>query len=184
MERVQRRINYWYLALLVLAILAVTSRLWLTSWFWLPRFIRHYAADFGFAAFFTVVFTGLFCLLTPARKYLSVSEGWRRALRILHVATAFVGMGFGLNIEREDRYKLDEGDNFDPGALLDSLGARNTDTYDSMDIWVIIAGGIVAIGLQIMSTRRQTMRSWRKFPLLLAERTTERRDDRDPDHRS
>ena len=169
MQAAQRRLNRWFAAILGMAVVALLARVYVTTMFFIPRIIRHHLADFAFPALITAVITSLVCLLTPRRVF---RQGRRRTIRLWQSAYLLIAVGgmlYGMNIEREDYYGLDEEEGgFDPGALIDYLGIPNTDTFDWWDIVAMALGGTLVLYLQWRSVRH--IRGWRWTPLLLERR--------------
>lgn len=156
-----KRINWAFLAIIILAALAILARAVLTEYYPTPRLIRHHLADFGFPAVFTTIFSGLIAILTSVEFRLQHTLGLVRA----HLTVAVLGMLVGLNIEREDYYGEAE-DGFDPGAIVTNLlGAPDTDTFDWWDIVAISLGGLLVIYLQWRSTKH--IRLWQRLPLFV-----------------
>jgi hypothetical protein len=157
-----KRLNQPFLWLLVIAGLAILSRIVLVHHYWVPSVIRFHLADFGFPAVFTVILSTLINLCTPERFRMHHLVG----IRWTHLIVALAGTIQGLRIEYEDLVGEEQTD-FDIGVLMSKwLGTPNTETFDWLDILAISLGGIVAIFLQWQSTKN--LRSWRRVPLFLS----------------
>ncbi len=160
-----KRINWPFLCIVVLAILAVFARAILTKYYPAPRILRHHLADFGFPAVVTVVLSSLINLVTPIRMRLKYAGRFVWA----HLVVVLLGTAQGLNIEYQDYTGADRNnpDDFDPGALIASwLGVQDTDTFDWWDIVAICLGGLLVFYLQWRSTRH--IRSWRRGLMFLS----------------
>lgn len=158
-----RRINQPFAWILILALVAIFSRIVLVHHYWVPSIIRFHLADFGFPAVFTVFLTVLINLFTPERFRQKHPVG----MRWTHLAVVLIAAIQGLRIEYEDLVGEEQSD-FDIGVLMSKwLGTPNTETFDWWDVFAISLGGSVVFLLQWQSTRH--IRSWRRFPLFLKE---------------
>jgi hypothetical protein len=158
-----RRINRPFACIVILATLAIFSRVVLVHYFWVPSIIRFHLADFGFPAVFTVFLSTIANFITPKR----FRDRHVSGLKWMHLAFAAGGMIQGLRIEYEDLVGEEQSD-FDIGVLLSKwLGTPNTETFDWLDILAISLGGLVVLALQWYSIRQ--LHSWRRFPLFLRE---------------
>lgn len=158
-----RRINKPFMWILVIAVLAIVSRLILVHHYWVPSVIRFHLADFGFPAVFTAFLSALINLVTPVGFRLKHGRG----MKWTHMLVAVGGLIQGLRIEFEDLVGEEESD-FDIGVLMSRwFGAPNTETFDWWDVVATCIGGILVLVLQWYSTNR--MDAWRRFPLFLKD---------------
>jgi hypothetical protein len=156
-----RRINRPFLWILVIAVLAIISRLVLVHHYWVPSLIRFHMADFGFPAVFTAFVSSSINLVTPVRFRLRHYKG----MRWVHLLVAVGGLIQGLRIEFEDLVGEEQSD-FDIGVLMSKyLGAPNSETFDWWDIVAICLGGMLVFYLQWRSTRH--IQQWRRSPVIL-----------------
>jgi hypothetical protein len=108
-----KRLNQPFLWLLVIAGLAILSRIVLVHHYWVPSVIRFHLADFGFPAVFTVILSTLINLCTPERFRMHHLVG----IRWTHLIVALAGTIQGLRIEYEDLVGEEQTD-FDIGVLM------------------------------------------------------------------
>jgi hypothetical protein len=158
-----RRVNQPFLWIIVLAVLAIFSRVVLVHYYWVPSVIRFHLADFGFSAVLTVVLSVLANLLTPAWFRQKHAAG----MRATHLAIVLIGTLQGLRVEYEDLAGEEQSD-FDIGVLMSKwLGTPNSETFDWWDVVAICLGGVVVLVLQWYATRH--IRTWARLPLFLKE---------------
>ena len=170
MEKFTNRINWPFALIFLMAFLAVLGRIVLVRYFGVPALIRHHMADFCFAAFFTFVIT---TIAAPFRQR-SPNKSSRKRRPIYWLGIPVVGTLWGLWIEFEDYFGIDDDDEgwFDPGVIIEWAGAPNTDTFDVRDLAAIAVGGLLTIGLQCLSYNQ--IDRWRAFPLFLKEENLNR----------
>jgi hypothetical protein len=157
------RINKPFAWIVIIAFLAIISRLVLTRYYWVPSIIRFHLADFGFPAVFTFFVSSFINACSPVRFR---DMHWR-GLRWTYLIVALAGMIQGLRIEYEDLVGEEQSD-FDIGVLISKFsGTANTETFDWWDVFAICLGGLLVLYLQWQSTRH--IQLWRRFPLFLKE---------------
>jgi len=169
-----RRINWFFAAIMLVALGTTLNHLVLMQYYEAPDLVRHHLADFGFASLFTLLVSSLVCVL--ARALSPIGHWLRRSHhgdshtgtggKQLHQAIPVAGAILGLCVGLMQLFNLGSLSSTPVGrAISEWFNPSGADAFGATDLAWIAAGGVAALLLQVASTKR--IRRWQLTPLTL-----------------